>query len=167
MTHSRSHIVSILATNPAFTALLRSGLEEEGYRVPCFTDAGALATFMQIAPVDVVVLDSEAEAWAADDVAMGLRAHPRPAHPDPRIVVLTRAEPPFHGRFLNAGADLVLKKPVVPARLAVAIARLVEGEMSRSLPQAAGGTRAQGAMPRPTEGASNVIPLFGRRDRQR
>lgn len=155
---SRVHSVAILAANNAFTAILADVLEvERGHRVPCFSEAAALMTFLVISPVDVVVLDADAEGGR--DLAQQLRRHPRLANPFVHIVALTRANPAFHRPLLTAGADLVLQKPVAPARLLGAVDGLLMGEQ-RSVVNWAGP-----AMPastaRPARG-DNVVQLFPR-----
>ena len=113
---SRVHSVAILAANKAFTSILSDVLQaERGHRVPCFSEAAALTTFLVISPVDVVVLDADAEGGR--ELAQQLRKHSRLANPFVQIVALTRANPAFHRPLLTAGADLVLQKPVAPARL--------------------------------------------------
>lgn len=124
---SRVHSVAILAANKAFSSILADVLQaERGHRVPCFSEIEALKTFLVISPVDVVVLDADAEGGR--DLAQQLRRFPRLANPFVHIVTLTRANPAFHRPLLAAGADLVLQKPVAPARLLAAIDGLLFGE---------------------------------------
>lgn len=157
---SRVRSVAILAANQAFSSILAGVLEtERGYRVPCFGDAAALTTFLVISPVDIVVLDAE----SGRDLAQQLRNHPRLANPFLKIVALTRANPAFHRPLLTAGADIVLQKPVAPARLLGTIDSLLMGEersvvnwTGPALPTMTGLTDSRPAR------ADNVVQLFPR-----
>ncbi len=162
---SRVHSIALLAANTAFTSILADVIEaERGHRVPCFSHAAALMTFLVISPVDVVVLDADAEG--ARDLAQQLRRHPRLANPFARVLALTRANPAFHRPLLSAGADLVLQKPVAPVRLLAAIDSLLIGE-ERSVvnwagPALSASTSHADARPFRTD---NVVQLFpGSRD---
>lgn len=157
---SRVHSVAVLAGNKAFSSILADVLvAERGYRVPCFSEAAALTTFLVISPVDVVVLDADAEGGR--ELAHQLRHHPRLANPFVHILALTRANPAFHRPLLIAGADLVLQKPVAPARLLTAIDGLLVGEQ-RSVVNWAGPARPIAAGPSETSPlrTDNVIELF-------
>lgn len=159
---SRVHSVAILAANKAFSSILADLLEaERGHRVPCFSQVEALKTFLVISPVDIVVLDADAEGGR--DLAQQLRRHHRLANPFVQIVALTRANPAFHRPLLTAGADIVLQKPVAPARLLAAIDGLLIGEQ-RSVVNWAGPSLS--APPLPSETSSfptdNVVQLFPR-----
>lgn len=159
---SRVHSVAILAANQAFTSILADVIEaERGHRVPCFSDVAALKTFLVISPVDVVVLDADAEGGR--ELAQQLRRHPRLANPFVQIVALTRANPAFHRPLLAAGADVVLQKPVAPARLLAVIDGLLLGEQ-RSVVNWAGPSLSTSAPPSETSSLStgNVVQLFPR-----
>lgn len=157
---ARVHSVAILAANTAFTSILADVLEaERGHRVPCFTQAAALMTFLVISPVDVVVIDADAEGGR--DFAQQLRQHPRLANPFVQVLALTRANPAFHRPLLTGGADLVMQKPVAPARLLAAIDGLLVGEersvvnwIGPALPTSAVSGEARAAR------GDNVVQLF-------
>lgn len=159
---SRVHSVAILAANKAFSSILADVLEaERGYRVPCFSEVAALETFLVISPVDVVVLDADAEDGR--NIAQQLRRHPRLANPFVHIVTLTRANPAFHRPLLAAGADIVLQKPVGPTRLLTAIDGLLMGEQ-RSVVNWASAVPAASILPSQASSYStdNVVQLFPR-----
>jgi DNA-binding response OmpR family regulator len=156
---ARVHSVALLAANKAFSSILADLLQSErGYRVPCFTEVAALTTFLVISPVDVVVLDADAEGGR--DLARQLRHHPRLANPFVQIVALTRANPAFHRPLLAAGADLVLQKPVAPARLLAAIDSLLIGEQRSVVNWAGPALSASPSEPRAF--SDNVVQLFPR-----
>jgi CheY-like chemotaxis protein len=157
---SRVHSVAILAPNKAFSAILADVIAtERGHRVPCFSQVEALKTFLVISPVDVVVLDADAEGGR--DLAQQLRKHPRLANPFLQIVALTRANPAFHRPLLTAGADLVLQKPVAPARLLTAIDSLLIGEQ-RSVVNWTGFALPSPAAPANPIRTDNIVQLFPR-----
>ncbi|QQR37123.1 response regulator transcription factor [Devosia oryziradicis] len=157
---SRVHSIAILAANPAFSSILADMLQaERGHRVPCFTEVEALTTFMVISPVDIVLLDADAEGGR--ELAQQLRHQPRLANPFVQIVALTRANPAFHRPLLAAGADLVLPKPVAPARLLAAVDGLLIGEQ-RSVVNWVGPALSAPTETRPLS-TDNVVQLFPRR----
>ncbi|QDZ09796.1 response regulator [Devosia ginsengisoli] len=132
--------VAILATNPAFSSIYGRFLTEScGYKVPCFEHGAALQTFLQIAPVQVIVVDDEARSGGIETMR-AVRTHPKLAYPDPGIMVITRARPAVQHYFRAAGADIVLEKPVRHGRLADEVHRLFALAGQRRLPLALGET---------------------------
>lgn len=161
---SRVHCIAMLAANHAFTSILADVLEaERGHRVACFSQPEALKTFLVISPVDVVVIDADADG--ARDLAHQLQRHPRLANPLLRLVALTRANPAFHRPLLSAGADLVLQKPVAPARLLGAIDSLLIGEERSVVNWAGPALPATSGHSEVRPRTDNVVQLFpGLRD---
>lgn len=157
---SRVHSIAILAANKAFSAILADVIHaERGHRVPCFSEVEALKTFLVISPVDVVVLDADAEGGR--EFAQQVRRHPRLANPFVQIVALTRANPAFHRPLLAAGADLVLPKPVAPARLLATVDGLLAGE-ERSVVNWAGPILSPLSTNQAGVSSDNVVQLFPR-----
>lgn len=158
-TTSRS--LAILATNPAFAELLCQPLEAEGYRIASFESHEALTTYLRIAPVDAVVIDTDRSDIAATELARNLRHHPRLAPGHFKLVALTRTLPAFHQSLHEAGIDKVLVKPVTPGQLLASITQ-APARQKASRPPAVPQRRPQ---PRQVvqERRDNVIPLFGRR----
>lgn len=163
----RTLSVALLAANAAFADIVCRTLEErDDYRVPCFSTVDALTTFMRLAPVDVVVFDTDLPGASAVDIVQGLRSHPKLANPLFKTIVLTRAAKPFQQPILAAGVDVVLQKPVPPRHLLAAIdslyadERLVagSGQAHHSTRQV---VRTLQAHSLPSERVGNVIPLFG------
>lgn len=156
--------IAILAVNSAFTAILGRALEDSrGHRVASFSTAEALATFMRISPVDVVVLDADMDGAGVQSAVRSLRSCSRLANPLFDLLVLTRAEIVFHRPFLLAGADAVLRKPVSPARLIACVDDLLDGRRLQVAAQheprsfLAAATAHKGVAKR----HGNVISLFG------
>lgn len=121
---------------------------------------------MRIAPVDVVVFDSDMPDAPPIDIIANLRAETKLAYPLFKTIVLTRAATPFHQPLLAAGVDVVLQKPVPPRHLVEAI----DGLYAHKGMVAVGGQsrfsqrptfRAHAAAPAPQQRVGNVIPLFG------
>lgn len=163
----RTLSVALLAANAAFADVVCRTLEERpNYRVPRFSSVGALTTFMRIAPVDVVVFDTDMPGTSPIDIVQHLRANARLANPQFKTIVLTRAAVPFQVPILAAGVDMVLQKPVPPRHLLEAIDGL---HTNQRLLAASGQThhaprpaiRARRTNPMPFERGGNVIPLFG------
>ena len=164
---SRPLSIALLAANPALAGILARTLEiDGGHQVATFEGIEALTTYLRIAPVDVVVLDTELPGAPAIDIARGLRAHLKLANDDFALVALTNTPVPFHRPLLAAGIDEVLHKPVSPARLLAAVDGLCQPQREVAVGNAPA---------RPTFGASqsaparvgNVIPLFGEGRRPR
>ena len=155
---SRVYSIAMLAANSAFSAILADMLHaERGHRVPCFTDAAALMTFLVISPVDIVVLDADPEG--ARELPQQLRRLPRIANPFFRVLALTRANPAFHRPLVSAGADIVLQKPVAPVRLLGAIDSLLVGE-ERSVVNWTGPALSAGSSEVRPARTDNVVQLF-------
>lgn len=164
----RTLSVALLTANAAFADIVCGALEERpDYRVPSFGTVDALTTFMRIAPVDVVVFDTDMPGAPALDIVAGLRAESKLANPLFKSIVLTRAAKPFHQPLLAAGIDAVMQKPVPMRQLIEAI----DGLYARQRMLAAAGGQPR-FMPRrpirdreakhtPLQRIGNVIPLFG------
>ena len=158
---SRPLSIALLAANPALSGILARALEVDGgHKVATFEGIEALTTYMRLAPVDLVVLDTEFPGAPAIDIARGLRSHLRLASDDFAIVALTQTPAPFHRPLLAAGIDDVLQKPVSPSRLLAVAADLCEPEREVAV--------SNGPMMKVFDGAAagpvrvgNVIPLFG------
>jgi len=160
----RTLSVALLAENSAFADIVCRTLEERpDYRVPRFGSVSAMTTFMRLAPVDVVVFDTDLPGASPIDIVQGLRANTKLANPMFKTIVLTRAARPFQQPILAGGVDLVLQKPVPPRQLLEAIDslyadhRLVAGS-GLVHPASRPTVRHQ---PAPAERVGNVIPLFG------
>lgn len=161
--------IAVLTANPALTALLAAGLEEQSFRVPRFESAMALLTFLRVSPVDVVVLDGEMGGPSAIELARTLRRHPRLASPLFEIVALTRTRAEFQRPFRLAGIDLVLDKPIHPSRLAAELrAHLAETRAPARHGRRRPDLRRQRLVRlplRPRQRHDNVVDLFGTFDR--
>jgi CheY-like chemotaxis protein len=158
-----------MTRNPAFAAILGRSLEQDGgYRVVSFSGAEALTTFLRIAPVDVVLLDSDVPEAPAVDLARSLRSNHKLATRAFEIVALTRTTAAFHKPLLAAGIDAVLEKPVTPQQLLECIDGLVEVERVAAVQQqSVSRVRSRELGPVPAGRVGNVIPLFGEGRTQR
>jgi len=153
--------IAMLAANPALAGILARALESDGgHKVATFEGVEALTTYLRIAPVDVVVLDTELPGAPAIDISRGLRAHLKLASDDFAIVALTQTPTPFHRPLLAAGIDEVLQKPVAPGRLLAVVDGLCLPEREVAV--------GNGPMVQVFDGhhaapmrVGNVIPLFG------
>jgi DNA-binding response OmpR family regulator len=163
---SRSLGIAMLAGNPAFGGILQRALQDDGgHKVASFEGVEALTTYLRIAPVDVVILDTELPGAPAIDIAGGLRQHMTLATPDFYILGLTRTPTPFHKPLLAAGIDRVLTKPVTPSTLLAEVEALFETHRAvatANAPAAIGlGVRPFDGGAIPPARVGNVIPLFG------
>ena len=161
--------VALLAANPAFADIVSRTLEESpDYRVFQFASVEALTTFMRIAPVHVVLFDTEVAGASPLQFVQDLRANEKLAYPLFKTIVLTRAAKPFQQPILAAGVDVVLQKPVLPRQMLEAIdglyadQRLVAGS-GQVRPVSRPVMRTVEVYTAPMAPVDNVIPLFGDR----
>lgn len=110
--------IALLAANPAFGAIVGAGLQcEARLKVYTFETLDAVATFMRISPIDLVILDADGLPADVTASVAALRQEPRRIQQDLSVMLLTRAAPAFHAALLGQGIDLIHGKPVSPARL--------------------------------------------------
>jgi len=158
---SRPLTIALLAANPALAGILARALASDGgHKVATFAGIEALTTYLRLAPVDVVVLDTELPGAPAIDIARGLRSHLRLASDDFAIVALTQTPTPFHRPLFAAGIDEVLQKPVTPARLLAVVDELCQPQREIAVGNGPMVTVFDGAAMTPVR-IGNVIPLFG------
>lgn len=158
---SRALSIALLAANPALAGILARALEIDGrHKVATFEGIEALTTYLRIAPVDVVVLDTELPGAPAIDIARGLRTHMKLASDDFAVVALTQTPVPFHRPLIAAGIDEVLQKPVTPARLLAVVDDLCQPEREMAVSNGPMVPVFSGHHAAPVR-VGNVIPLFG------
>lgn len=164
---ARTLSVALLAANTAFADIVSRTLEERpDYRVARFSGVEALTTFMRIAPVHVVVFDTEFPGASPLETVQELRSNPKLAYGLFKTIVLTRAAEPFHQPILAAGVDVVIQKPVPPRNLLEAIdglyadQRIIAGS-GHARPGSRPSARAFVTQTAAIERVGNVIPLFG------
>ncbi len=110
--------IALLAANPAFGAIVGSGLQNDArLKVYTFQTIEAITTFIQISPIDMVILDADSLPSELTPTVAALRDHPSRAQQDLAIMLLTRAAPAFHEALLAQGIDIIHGKPVAPVRL--------------------------------------------------
>lgn len=155
-------IVAVLVTNPALRSILGMVLASSpALRVRPFESEVALSTYMQLAPVDLIVLDFDSETAPADRVARTLRDTARRERGGVQVIALTGAvSPEIKRASIGAGIDEIIVKPMSPKYL-------LERVLSRLQRQALRTARPLPARSMPridlTQTGSNVIPLFGPR----
>jgi DNA-binding response OmpR family regulator len=159
---SRALSIAMLAANPALAGILARALElDGGHKVATFEGIAALTTYLRIAPVDVVLLDTELPGAPAIDIARGLRSHVKLASDDFAILALTQTPPPFHRPLLAAGIDEVLTKPVTPNRLLTAVEALCAPQREIAVSNGPMVKVFEGSVAASPVRVGNVIPLFG------
>lgn len=154
-------VVALLVSNPALSSILSSMLASApSLRVRPFESVLALATYMRLAPVDLLVCDFDSADEPADEVTRRLHADERLERPDFQVIALAGALTPETKRAsIRAGIDEIIMKPMSPqyllervlSRLSSAarpVARRIPAPIPRTRPDAAPG--------------GNVIQLFGR-----
>ena len=146
-------VVAILVDNPALSSILTMVLAAvPRLRVRAFESRVALATYMRLAPVHLVVADFDSRDMPADRLARALGADPHLATHDYDVIALaSRVTVERKRAAILAGIDEILVKPMSPAYL-------LERVLSR-LEQRAARPVAPSSRPLP----ANVVPLFGER----
>jgi two-component system phosphate regulon response regulator PhoB len=112
-------IIAVLAANPALSSILTMVLAGDNrLRVRQFDSLAALATYMSLTPIDIVVCDFDCKAAPAEEVAVTLRGDAGLARRDFQIIALTQAVTP-RTRYasVSAGIDEVIVKPMSPKYL--------------------------------------------------
>ena len=144
-------VVAILVDNPALSSILTMVLAAvPKLRVRPFESPGALATYMRLAPVHLVVADFDSCEVPADRLARELGADPALAAQDFQVIALASAAPPERkAASIAAGIDEIIIKPMSPKYL-------LERVLSRLERRAA-------ARPLAPRFSGNVVPLFDRR----
>lgn len=111
--------VAILASSPALSSILASVLAmNPGLRVRSFETQRALATYMSLTSVDLVVCDYDCPGARADKVAQALRNDDKLAFRGFQIIAMTRElSPETRQATVASGIDEVIIKPMSPRYL--------------------------------------------------
>ncbi len=114
-----TRVVAVLAANPALSSLLAMMLAADPtLRVRQFEGQLGLTTYMQLAPVDLVVIDFDCEAAPAATLARALRFDTTLVRRDFRIIALARTVTENTKQASVAlGIDEVIVKPMSPKYL--------------------------------------------------
>ena len=147
-------VVAIVLDNPALRSILTMVLASvPSLRVRPFESAVALATYMHLAPVHLIVADFDSLELPADRLAREIGADPVIAVQDFQIVALTGEATAARKRAsIAAGIDEIIVKPMSPKYL-------LERVLSRLDRRAAPPAPRPAFVPR----GDNVIPLFAHR----
>jgi DNA-binding response OmpR family regulator len=156
----QAKVVAVLVSNPALSSILSMVLASvPSLRVRPFDSQVALATYMRLAPVDLIVSDFDSERAPADRVARELHADGSLERRDFQVIALaSEVTAATKQASISSGIDEIIVKPMSPKYL-------LERVMSRLQRRPA----LRNATPRPPHqpetrpAGDNVIPLFGRR----
>lgn len=112
-------VIAVIAANPALSSVLTMVLgSDRRLRVRPFESEFALATYMRIAPVDVLVIDLDREDVPAVELVAALRASPGVVRADFQAIALTRTvTSTLREASIAAGIDEVIVKPMSPRYL--------------------------------------------------
>lgn len=122
-------------------------------RVRSFESPAALAAYMRIAPVDVIVADLDSPDLPTAALLQFLGPSAPPAGGRPCVIALSRPLAPGAGNLPEGIAEIIVK-PVAPARLVKRVLARLDRLALRI-----------GRLPPPRPPAGNVVPLFGARRR--
>ncbi len=153
-------VVAVLVSNPALSAILTTALAASPrLRVREFESAPALATYMRLARVDLLVCDFTGDV-PADRLVESLRRDPATELPGFQAVGLTggiTAE--LKERAARAGIDEVVIKPMSPKYLLERVLSRLDRTRSQSV---AAGLRRRNEADDLSRFGGNVVPLFDR-----
>ncbi|GLQ55017.1 response regulator [Devosia nitrariae] len=112
-------VVAVITANPALSSVLTMVLgSDRRLRVRPFESEFALATYMRIAPVDVLIIDLDREDVPAVELVAALRARPGIVRADFQAIALTRTvTSALRDASIAAGIDEVIVKPMSPRHL--------------------------------------------------
>lgn len=112
-------VVAVLVANSALSSILSMVLAAvPSLRVRPFDSQLALTTYMQLAPVDLVVTDFDSDQAPADQVARALRAETRLERRDFQIIALaSTVTRDMKYASISAGIDEIIVKPMSPKYL--------------------------------------------------
>ncbi|WP_417580289.1 response regulator [Pelagibacterium sp.] len=122
--------VAVLSNSPALASVLAATLRRGSrWRVREFSDHRALADYMRIAPLALLVTDFDLDRVTAADVALSIRNGDDLASRHVQIIALSRkVDAGMRRKCVQAGIDEVIVKPMSPVYLEERIAaRLADG----------------------------------------
>lgn len=111
--------IAVLSSNIALSAVLAATLRQDpNLRVREFRDARAVATYMRVSPISVLVGDYDLVDGTTADLAERIRIQGSVVSSDVQIIVLTRTiDQDLRRRCVRAGVDEIIVKPMSPLYL--------------------------------------------------
>ena len=162
-------VVAVIAANPALSSILTMVLAAtSNLRVRQFESQTALATYMRLSPVDLLVCDFDCEEAPASVLARSLRFDETVVRRDFQIIALASSVTENTKQAsIASGIDEVIVKPMSPKYLL----ERVQSRLKRVAAQVAGGRykgpERRGRLPVESatinafaRGSDNVVPLF-------
>ncbi len=120
--------ILVVDDNELIRVLVSATLSENGF-CPVAAASGAHAlTLLDTTPADLLLVDFVMPGMNGAEVVQHVRAHHRAVIRRIPIVGLTASDSDCHARFLAAGADACVSKPVKDEPLLAAVRRLVDAE---------------------------------------
>ncbi|UYN99660.1 MAG: response regulator [Devosia sp.] len=166
----RTKTIAVLAANPALNAVLTMVLAGDSrLRVRPFDSEAELFAYMDIAALDLLVVDFDRAGRPAYEMVEAIRLDPTLVSRDLPVIALTRAiTPPMRQQSISAGIDEVVLKPMSPRHLLERVqARLVNRSVVGHLGSGYRGPERRNRVPMPHSDinpgrrySDNVVPLF-------
>lgn len=121
--------IAVLSSSRALASVLGATLRRgHRWRVREFHDSRALADYMRIAPLALLVTDYDLERTDAAGIARAIRSDAELASRDIQIIALSRTvNPQMRRKCVQAGIDEVIIKPMSPLYLEERIAARLAG----------------------------------------
>lgn len=169
MTHtpiSSLKTVAILTRGEALSAVLQMVLSvHQHLRVRVFVDSDALADFMRVTPIDLLICELSDGVSGTTHLVPMINARVMNAHAFQTIALATDSDTPTKAVCDRIGIDEVIFKPMSPRYLEERVLARLGMTMKRRLVQ---GTNVDQRRVRPSRAPQitfplpdNVVPLFG------
>lgn len=125
MESAKAHIL-VADDNAGHRDLVAELLQRAGYAVSAAADGGAVLTFLETRDCDLILLDIGMPAMDGLQTVAKIRALPPPRDRVPVIAVTAHAMPGDRERFLAAGMDDYLSKPMTASALLSTVSRWLD-----------------------------------------
>lgn len=151
--------IAIIVANPALSSILSATLAASPrLRVRPFETQAALATYLRLAPVELVVADFDSEAARADLLAKELRQDRNLLTTDMQIIALASAvTAEVRAASVDAHIDEIVMKPMSPGYL---LERVSARLLRRKRLQPAEASLRGRAIRDWSRFGDNIVPLF-------
>jgi PAS domain S-box-containing protein len=117
--------------NIANQMLIRALLEKLGHAADIVGNGAEAVAAVQTVPYDIVLMDSQMPEMDGIEAAARIRALPGALAAIPIIALTAEAMEGAREKFLSAGMDAYLTKPIIKSDLMAALARFAEGRNAR------------------------------------
>jgi signal transduction histidine kinase/CheY-like chemotaxis protein len=120
-TVSRSRRILVAEDNSINRMLLKSMLGKMGHQVECVENGRLAVDRMMSEDFDVVIMDMQMPVMDGEDATVAIRALPEPKCAVPVLALTADVMPEHSVRYMRAGVNAILAKPIDWGKLSAAI----------------------------------------------